>query len=108
MATLEDKTILCADCGEEFLFTAGEQEFYREHRLTNLPTRCRGCREARKARKPEARMGGARPVRELHKTVCAECGAETEVPFAPSAARPVYCRDCFRKRRAGDGRGHPG
>lgn len=99
MATLQDKTIQCVDCGEEFVFTAGEQEFYREHGLTNMPTRCRGCREARKARKPEGRMGGARPGREPHKTVCAGCGAETEVPFVPSAGRPVYCRDCFQKRR---------
>ena len=55
METLQDKSIKCADCGEEFLFTAGEQEFYREHGLTNMPTRCRRCREARKKRHPERR-----------------------------------------------------
>jgi CxxC-x17-CxxC domain-containing protein len=102
MATLEDKTIKCADCGEEFLFTVGEQEFYREHGLTNFPTRCRGCREARKARRPDhgraASHGGhgAGRERETHRAVCANCGAETEVPFAPTAGRPVYCRTCFQ------------
>jgi CxxC-x17-CxxC domain-containing protein len=30
---------------------------------------------------------------------CADCGKETKVPFKPSGARPVYCMDCFRKRR---------
>ena len=37
--------------------------------------------------------------RELHKTTCSDCGQETEVPFKPSGDRPVYCRDCFAKRK---------
>src|ERR1041384_5181547 len=49
MASSEDKSITCVDCGEEFLFTAGEQAFYRERGLTNEPTRCKNCREKRKA-----------------------------------------------------------
>ena len=40
-----DKSITCVDCGEEFLFTAGEQAFYRERGLPNEPTRCKRCRE---------------------------------------------------------------
>jgi CxxC-x17-CxxC domain-containing protein len=46
-------------------------------------------------------MGG-RP-REFHKAVCSECKKECEVPFKPSGDRPVYCRDCFAKRK-GTGR----
>ena len=42
---------------------------------------------------------GSRP-RELHKAVCAECKKECEVPFKPSGDRPVYCRDCFSKRKS--------
>ncbi|MBI3021482.1 MAG: DNA-directed RNA polymerase [Candidatus Omnitrophica bacterium] len=42
--------------------------------------------------------GWARP-REMHKAVCAECKKECEVPFKPSGDRPVYCRDCFSKRK---------
>ena len=57
MATLEDKTIKCVDCGQDFLFTVGEQEFYREHGLTHAPTRCRGCRENRKAQRPGSTPG---------------------------------------------------
>ncbi|MBQ7784571.1 MAG: zinc-ribbon domain-containing protein, partial [Clostridia bacterium] len=26
----QDKTLTCRDCGQEFVFTAGEQEFYAE------------------------------------------------------------------------------
>lgn len=37
--------------------------------------------------------------REMHKAKCAECGEECEVPFKPTEGKPVYCRDCFRKRR---------
>src|ERR1041385_2088479 len=57
MASSEDKSITCVDCGEEFLFTAGEQAFYRERGLTNEPTRCKNCREKRKAGR--ATTGGA-------------------------------------------------
>ncbi len=37
--------------------------------------------------------------REMHKTTCADCGKETEVPFKPDPARPVYCRDCYQKHK---------
>ena len=37
--------------------------------------------------------------REMHKVTCAECGKETEVPFKPDGTRPVYCRDCYQKRK---------
>jgi CxxC-x17-CxxC domain-containing protein len=31
---------------------------------------------------------------------CSECGAEiTELPFEPSPDRPIYCRDCHKKRK---------
>jgi CxxC-x17-CxxC domain-containing protein len=37
--------------------------------------------------------------REMHKIVCSDCGNEGEVPFRPNGTRPVYCRDCYAKRR---------
>jgi len=37
--------------------------------------------------------------RKMYKAVCSDCGQECEVPFEPSAGRPVYCRDCFQKHR---------
>ena len=117
----DDKIIKCVDCGEEFVFTAGEQAFYKEHGLTNTPVRCRRCREARKNKPagggaPRRREASAsREPRPMHAAVCAQCGATTQIPFAPTSGRPVYCRDCFATRRdsgaperRAPGRGSPG
>ncbi|MEM2916492.1 MAG: CxxC-x17-CxxC domain-containing protein [Candidatus Woesearchaeota archaeon] len=41
---------------------------------------------------------GAAP-REMHKIKCSDCGADSEVPFKPAADRPVYCKECFKKRK---------
>ncbi|MEM0467472.1 MAG: CxxC-x17-CxxC domain-containing protein [Candidatus Thermoplasmatota archaeon] len=43
--------------------------------------------------------GGFGAPREMHKVTCSECGTETEVPFKPDGTRPVYCRDCYQKRK---------
>ena len=37
--------------------------------------------------------------REMHDAVCAECGQKCQVPFKPDPSRPVYCRECYGKRR---------
>ncbi|NQV09207.1 DNA-directed RNA polymerase [Candidatus Woesearchaeota archaeon] len=37
--------------------------------------------------------------REMHKATCSECGEECEVPFKPTEGKPVFCRECYRKRR---------
>ena len=88
----QDKTLKCKDCGGDFVFTAGEQEFYAEKGFENEPARCRDCRDAKK----RSREGERQPVqKEMHNVVCAECGAQTQVPFKPRQDRPVYCRDCF-------------
>jgi CxxC-x17-CxxC domain-containing protein len=39
--------------------------------------------------------------REMHKAICSECKKECEVPFKPSGDRPIYCKDCYSKRKAG-------
>ena len=74
----EDKTLVCKECGQEFVFTAGEQEFYAERGFQNEPQRCKACRDARK----NAARGG-----------------EARVPFEPKSDRPVYCSECFAKMR---------
>jgi len=89
----EDKTIVCADCGQEFTFTASEQAFYAEKGFTDSPKRCKTCRQARKAQRNN------RPPRQLYDAVCADCGKTAQVPFQPTGSRPVYCNDCFRARR---------
>ena len=45
---MEDKKIVCKDCGKEFIFTVGEQEFYKEKGFENDPVRCPECRKAQK------------------------------------------------------------
>ena len=50
-------------------------------------------------RQGEARQGNDFRERTLHKAVCAECNKECEVPFKPTGERPVYCRECFSKRK---------
>ena len=85
----QDKTLVCRDCGKEFVFTAGEQEFYAESGFQNEPTRCRECRQAHKA----ARNNGA--ARVMYDAVCANCGQPTKVPFQPREDRPVYCSECY-------------
>ena len=48
MEELQDKTLICKDCGAEFVFTVGEQQFFAEKGFTNEPQRCLNCRKARK------------------------------------------------------------
>lgn len=86
-----DKTMTCKDCGSEFIFTAGEQEFYAERGFVNEPQRCKSCRDARK--------NSSRPEREMFTATCAACGTEAKVPFRPREDRPVYCSECFAKQR---------
>lgn len=124
----EDKTIVCADCGQEFTFTASEQAFYAEKGFTDAPKRCKSCRQARKAQRNTGSYGDGgysggggggggygggssygdsygggrsydRPPRQLYDATCAECGRTAQVPFQPTGSRPVYCNDCFRARR---------
>lgn len=106
----QDKTLICRDCGQEFTFTAGEQEFYAQKGFTNEPSRCPSCRAARKSQQSgggyasggsySAGGGYERPQRQMYPAVCSQCGKETMVPFQPRGDKPVYCRDCFQKQRA--------
>ena len=89
-----DKTLVCKDCGQEFVFTAGEQEFYAEKGFEHEPQRCRDCRAKFKASRGQ---GG---TRQMYAAVCAECGKECQIPFEPRNDRPVYCSECFRNKSA--------
>jgi CxxC-x17-CxxC domain-containing protein len=109
-----DKTLNCRDCGNEFTFTAGEQEFYAQKGFTNEPTRCQSCRQANKANRGGGGRdsygsrdrggggygGGARSDREMHTATCSSCGKDAQVPFVPRGDKPIYCTDCFRNQRS--------
>lgn len=83
----QDQKLTCEGCGCEFVFTAGEQEFYAEKGLTNIPKRCPDCRKARKQEKRK----------KLYDTICSKCAVPTKVPFKPIEGKEVFCRDCFKK-----------
>lgn len=89
-----DRDLTCRDCTEMFVFSAGEQRFFEEKGLQNVPSRCPTCRAAAK----RARTPG---TREYHAAVCGACGNQAMVPFAPRSDKPVYCSGCFDKVRAG-------
>ena len=75
----EDKTLVCKECGKEF--------------VENEPQRCKACRDARK-------NGGAHTgTRTMYEATCAACGKVARVPFQPREDRPVYCSDCFAKMK---------
>ncbi len=95
--SFEDKQLQCSDCGREFTFTAGEQEFYASRGFQNEPKRCPECRRARKAQRYGDDGYGYRAPRQMYPVVCAQCGQETEVPFEPHEDRPVYCSECYNK-----------
>jgi CxxC-x17-CxxC domain-containing protein len=99
-----DRTVKCATCGREFLFTTKEQEFFLGKGFKE-PRHCRECRQARKQERDEAiaQTTGKSAVsgRLMFKVTCAQCQRETEVPFKPSSGKPVLCRDCFIAQRYG-------
>ncbi len=91
MSMYVDETLACRDCGAEFIFSAGEQEFYAQRGFQNKPTRCKACRNARKGQSGDG-------AREMHETVCANCGGPARVPFVPRTDRPVLCSACFSQQ----------
>ena len=121
-----DKTLTCADCSQQFVFTASEQDFYAQRGFTE-PRRCPSCRASRKASRGTtgggAGYGGGggggyssgggggyssgggggggydRGPREMFTATCSNCGREAQVPFRPTSGKPVYCSDCFRSMR---------
>jgi CxxC-x17-CxxC domain-containing protein len=109
-----DRMLVCRDCGREFVFTAGEQEFFAQKGFTNEPGRCPECRAARRARGGAANGGMAydsdrasyggggygRAPREMFTAICSECGGQARVPFQPRTDKPVYCSSCFERVRS--------
>ena len=86
-----DETLVCKDCGAEFVFTSGEKKFYAEKGFLNKPKSCKNCRDKK-------RNTGKAP-KEYFETNCADCGGVAKVIFQPSNDRPVYCSSCFELRK---------
>jgi len=103
---LTERQIMCQSCGTEFTFTPEEQEFYQTKGFQD-PKKCKPCRDAAK----QSRGGGygrggggggyGRAPRQMYDVTCASCGVQTQVPFQPSGAKPVYCRECYQGSSGG-------
>jgi CxxC-x17-CxxC domain-containing protein len=93
----QDKQLKCMDCGQDFVFTAGEQLFFHDKQFKNEPKRCKSCKAKRLS------VLGVKPAnappRVETRTTCSACGKETTVPFKPTQGRPVLCRECFQQKR---------
>lgn len=99
----QDKTLKCMECGADFTYSASEQELHKSLGYMNEPKRCVTCREAKKKTRMDSGggrfgSGGDRP-RQFFSVICAECGKEAQVPFKPRGDKPVYCSDCFSKKK---------
>ncbi len=94
---LQDTNISCVDCGEDFVWTVGEQIFFRDKGLQNPPKRCKACKQAKNERIASITAAQTSGVKQRIEVAvfCAKCASYTTVPFYPSQGRPVYCRSCF-------------
>ena len=106
--TYTDRSLTCVQCGNDFTFTADDQEFHAGRGYQD-PKRCPTCRAERRAsqgggggygsRSSYGSGGGYdRPQRQMFSATCARCGKEALVPFEPRGDKPVYCSDCYQPR----------
>lgn len=96
----EDITINCVDCGSEFIWSSGEQVFFRDKNLTNPPKRCKDCKKAKNDRINAVLTAQKAGIRQRVEVAvhCANCNCYTTVPFYPSQGRPVLCRSCYLEK----------
>ncbi len=103
----QDRNIGCVECGQEFVFSADDQQYHSERGYTD-PKRCTSCRAARRSQSGGGGGGGYggggggggfRSDRPMFTTTCGQCGQEAQVPFEPRGDRPVYCNSCFSQQR---------
>jgi CxxC-x17-CxxC domain-containing protein len=93
----EDQEIKCIDCHQLFIWSAGEQQFFRDKNLKNPPKRCKLCKKAKNERIEAILAAQNEGIKQRIEVAvyCAKCSIRTTVPFYPSQGRPVLCRSCF-------------
>lgn len=93
----QDTSLICIDCENSFIWSAGEQLFFHDKGLKNPPKRCKPCKQAKNERLAAIAAAQASGVKQRIEVIvnCAKCSNQTTVPFYPSQGRPVYCRSCF-------------
>lgn len=104
-----DTTLTCAECGQEFTFTASEQLSYAR-KGQSKPRLCAFCRAAAgiasgaSSMSGSSRGSGERSDRPMYAAVCSDCGQRIQVPFEPRPGRPVYCSRCYETHGGGANR----
>ncbi|HLJ66359.1 MAG TPA: CxxC-x17-CxxC domain-containing protein [Chloroflexota bacterium] len=101
-----DRVLNCAQCGQDFTFSADDQQYHAERGYQD-PKRCPTCRAERRSSRGDSggSYGGSshggydRPQRQMYSATCARCGKEALVPFEPRGDKPVYCSDCYQPRQ---------
>src|SRR5258708_8596050 len=83
----QDRILSCVDCGTEFIWTAGEQQFFADKNFKNEPKRCKACKGKRAAR--PAGGGGVPRERGETGTICSACRQPTHVPVHPTPEHPL-------------------
>ena len=73
------KPVLCSIC---FSASKGGERSFSE-------------RNSREFKRERVSRDFDRAERQLFKAVCEDCGAPCEVPFRPTAGKPVFCDACF-------------
>ena len=81
----QDRTLTCRDCGDAFVFSSGEQQFFSTKGLTNDPQRCVTCRAAAKRARS---TGGPVGAREYHAAICNSCERICAAPVWPKISTP--------------------
>ncbi len=95
--SFQDTDINCIDCGQDFIWSSGEQQFFYDKGLKNPPKRCKACKQAKNERLASIAAAQASGVKQRIEVAvnCAGCNSLTTVPFYPSQGRPVFCRSCY-------------
>lgn len=85
----QDRTLKCKDCGQEFIWTKEEQEFFAAKGFKNKPARCKNCRQ-RNRQKVES---------EYFRVNCSICGASGDILYkARDPHAQIFCKDCFKTK----------
>jgi len=81
----QDKKLKCEICGKTFIFSKGEQEFFKEKGLTNIPKTCPECRRKKKA--------GEKIIIKQRCSICGKWGSFRK----RIEAQELICDDCYSK-----------
>lgn len=95
MKTFKDVTLMCKECGQAFIFTAKEQEFYVKQGFEHVPTRCHECRQQAREKRDKGKTFF--PVK------CKITGKVGRLPVEPDDLKDVYSAEAFEEEFAKKG-----